>query len=138
MEADSRVADKLKELATATGSQINFETAEDNSYIDCSIIKEGIELDLLLTKFEEYCAYDLSSPGLPREIYSDQLRPGVTASQRSEEIVNNASALMTRQQVFHPTPRFFNRNRGYILLPIDGSNTKIPLKTNYFGLPIPQ
>lgn len=96
--------------------------------------KRNFYITFLLNQ-DQYLAYDISSDFLPRELYSDEIKGQFTAAQRSAEILDTVEKLLSRTLRFHPTPAFWNKGRGYIMLPIDGQVTKIRQTRNFFDLP---
>jgi hypothetical protein len=131
-----KVAQKLQDIASKHGYECELTYDNDGSLIDAAINKGGLDLYVVIPRHEgEYYAYGLSSSGLPREIYPDNVRAGVTKEQRSNEILQTVDKLLGRKIRFTHKPGVFNRASGFIVLSIDGRETKIPLKNNYFGLP---
>jgi hypothetical protein len=109
---------------------------EDKKTILGSATNGTVSFDILfLLENGKYFAYDLSSNGLPREVYSDSVRKGFTAEQRSSEIINTINRLLSKDVKFCSSPSVFNRNRGFLLLKIDGNAQKIFQKRNHFNLP---
>lgn len=129
--------ERLKKIATNFGWSCEISKHEDGSYIDFVIRKDDRDLFVIFPKHGGvYVAYDLTSSGLPREIYPDTPPDYFSDKQRSTEVIINIESILSKSLQFYKAPGLFNKNKGYITLPIDGRIQKIFQKSNYFNLPI--
>jgi hypothetical protein len=127
---------KLRQIAHEFNCQLSIEAVQDDSYVDCVLQKDDIDLDVIFPRHNgEYYAYGIESTGLPREIYLDDPKD-FTEKDRSNEILETIEKILAKKIKFHEKPGIFNKEKGYIILPIDGKETKIPQKKNYFRLPV--
>lgn len=137
MEERNKNIDKLKAIAKAAGADLKENPGNDDVAVSFAIAKGGRELHILFTNTEGiYLASDLSSHHLPRELYSDTAQNQFTEEQRSNEIITTVGALLNGQITYYKSPWLLNKNRGYLLLQIDGRKVKIKQSRNYFNLPI--
>jgi|GEM_PF-2813508 len=131
------VIKQIQTVADETNFLLGLERSDDGMYIDCQLNQGAISIDVAVPKHNgQYYAYSIESPGLPREVYSDEIAKDFSESRRSEEIVQTLNGLLSRTIMFHKKPTLFSRTSGYIEIPLDGDITKIPVKNNYFNLPV--
>ncbi|HEX7963937.1 MAG TPA: hypothetical protein VF466_05105 [Candidatus Saccharimonadales bacterium] len=130
------VIDRLKKLAEETGFHLEIAPEVDGSYSDATLHNDDISIDVAVPVHGGVAyAYSLESPGLPRELYSDNLSKDFTEEQRSEEVLRNLEGLIKRRIKFRARPTLLGKSAGLIDLPIDGRVQVVRLKSNYFKLP---
>jgi hypothetical protein len=129
--------EKLKVNIEGLGAAMTTGDANDGSYIDCAIKRDNLELYVIFTLFNDrYYAYSLNSLLAPSELYMDlhsDAPDGLAA--RDEEICTTVINLLSGKVAYHKKPSIFNKRRGYVELPVDGTMTRLSQKNNYFKLP---
>ena len=130
----------LKDLALKHNLSVSFQEYEDGSLIDASITGGNIDIDITIPRHnEQYYAYSIESSSLPREFYFNSKENGFTSNeelQRSKEVLLNLQKILDKQLEFHSAPSLLNKNKGYIIMTLDGKETKVYQKYNAFGLPV--
>ncbi|RYF28758.1 MAG: hypothetical protein EOO17_04135 [Chloroflexi bacterium] len=128
----------IEELADKYNVEFSSEMHESKDYIECMVNKGGIDLDVVATRFgEDYFSYSLSSSHLPRELYPDTIKTaGFSEKNRNDEILQNLRKILSKQVKFYSKPSLLNKKRGYILLTVDGIETKIFQKSNSMDLDV--
>jgi|GEM_PF-3458104 len=135
--ADKSSTKILSHIAEVNGAKIVFDEASDNTYMDCEITKKDVKLYVIFTNFHGiYYAYGLNSAIAPSELYLDlkTTEPDVLKT-REEEIFGNVERLLQKEVTYHENPSFFNKQRGYIELQVDGKVVRLPQKSNVLKLP---
>lgn len=127
---------KIEEFAKKKRIQFTLQTfTSDRSVLSGKLSKGKVEIEVYLVREgDEYFAYDITSIGLPNELYMDSPQHGTSTKQRSQEIVANVKKLLVQEIRFNSKPSVLNKNAGFIILPIDGKDLKIYQKNNYFQL----
>jgi hypothetical protein len=130
--------DRMRGLAERTGLRWKLdEHPSDASFRMGHLHGGGIELHVPFIQGDDgYVAYGLTSPGLPPDLYPDEVRNQFSVDQRSEEILATVESLITRRAHFAPRRYLGRFGRGRIQLPIDGQVRDIFVPRNYFGLPL--
>lgn len=126
---------RLKNIASVREVELLVETDREKWFKLLRIISKDNYFYIWLKNYSgEYIPMDLEGGGLDREMYNEPFDEISKARGRGEEILNNIDSILKRKLVFHAAPGIFNKERGYILLTIDGKETKIMQKKNFFEL----
>lgn len=129
---------EIRKIAEAYEADLKVDEHESGDYKDCILTRDGVDLYIVVTRFrDDYLAYGLESSHLPRELYADSIQ-GVnfTELDRNKEILENVKLILSKRLLFYPKTSLLNKNRGYIVLEIDGVKTKLSQKRNSLGLEV--
>lgn len=135
---DSKLSTKrLEAIASKYNTTIKLNESDDDAYIDCEISNNDMQLYVIFTRFgDRYYAYSLNSDIAPSELYLDlDSRKPSDLEKREDEIFHTIDLLLGKKIVFHRKPSFFNKQRGYIELTVDGKPLKLMQKGNLLKLP---
>lgn len=134
---DRTSIDYLEQLAKRINATVTFDGPDDSSYIDSKLSRDGIDVYIILTKFNNrFYAYSLNSNLATSGLYADmQSDKDEHLKARENEIFKNAESILRKEVVYHKTPSLFNRQRGYVELNIDGKPVKLFQKRNLLALP---
>jgi hypothetical protein len=128
---------KLQVIAKKAGFSLQLQMEHDGNFMEGKFHKDGVNLYVAIPKHDgKFHVYTLESPGLPRELYPDKAREGISNQQRNDEILTNIEDLLQKKIAFTPKPGTFKKEAGFIELPVDGVTRKIKQNRNYFGLPL--
>lgn len=126
----------LKHLAGKYDCTIDINESADGVLVDVIIERDGIDLYVGIPKLEgRYVAHDITSSYLPREVYPDVADGQHALNDRTKEILSVVECILAKKIEFHRHPSLFNKERGYIAMPVNGEERRAYQKRNYFGLP---
>ena len=129
--------DVLMQIARERHAQTNVMGNDTDGFKTFHIATNANDYYVWMNDYEgEFLPTDLDVKGLYREIYGDPLDSPEAARIRAQEIIRNLEWIMDKKGVFHPVPSLFNKQRGYIEMPIDGKKIKITQKQNFFHFPV--
>lgn len=125
---------KLAEEHGATFETIN---SQDESYLDCSIVKDEIHIYITFTKFRgNFMAYSLNSDIAPSELYMETKDDSLDIrKKRNDNILNNVNLFLSGGLVYVKKPSFFDKERGYIDICVEENKLRIWQKENVWNLP---
>lgn len=132
-----KVVDRIKGIADKYDVPFKITKSHDKSYIDIKLGTNEAALWIgVPLQGGVYSAYDITSSALPSELYFEKIRNDFSLGERSEEIIANIDKILGKEFLFHESPTFLKKERGYFVMNVDGIPTKVYQKKNYFDLPV--